>query len=53
VLVKKTTADVIDAINVSAAGGSTIDGVLVYPLPATPFSMMRFISDGVNWWATS
>lgn len=52
VLVKKTTADVIDNINVSAAGGSTIDGLAVYPLPLTPYSVLRFTSDGTNWWVT-
>lgn len=52
VLVKKTTADVIDAINVSAAGGSTIDGAVAYALPPTPYSVLRFTSDGANWWVT-
>lgn len=53
VLVKKTNAEIATAITVVAAGGSTIDGVLSYPLPATPYSMLRFVSDGANWWATS
>lgn len=53
VTVKKVNVDVNSTVTIVAADGSTIDGVLSYPLPATPYSVSHFTSDGSFWWGTS
>lgn len=49
VTVKKITADVIDAVDMTAVAG-LIDGLASYPLPASAYSVLAFCSDGADWW---
>ena len=49
ITVKKTTTDVIDAINVVPTAG-LIDGAASYPLPASAYSTLSFRSDGTDYW---
>jgi hypothetical protein len=49
ITVKKTTTDVIDAINVVPTAG-LIDGAASYPLPASAYSVLSFTSDGTDYW---
>jgi hypothetical protein len=51
ITVKKTTTDVIDAINVVPTAG-LIDGAASYPLPASAYSVLSFTSDGTDYWVT-
>jgi hypothetical protein len=51
-LVKKTTTDVVDNINITTSDGSLIDGLALYTMPLAALCAARFVSDGVGYWVT-
>jgi hypothetical protein len=50
ITVKKTTSDVIDVVNIVPSVGNIDGSALAYPLPASAYSVLSFISDGSNYW---
>lgn len=50
ITVKKTTSDVIDTVNIVPSVGNIDGSALAYPLPASAYSVLSFISDGSNYW---
>jgi hypothetical protein len=51
VLVKDVSGAPTFPVNVTTPSG-LIDGAALYNPPMTPYSAVRFVSDGTNWWVT-
>jgi hypothetical protein len=50
ITVKKVTSNVTDVVNVVPSAGNIDGAAVAYPLPASAYSVLSFVSDGSGYW---